>query len=237
MIRGIIFDLDGTLISLRADGSTFRREASAVLQRSGFQVDGVDRVSGRNYVQDLLDAAKAQIEQGLVSADYSRVRESTYRALDALELGWIRESRPLPGAIEALSSLRSSHGDALKMAILTNSGRPATDYALERFGFGRFVDRTFTRDDLPAMKPRPEGLKTAMASFSLSPSDVLFVGDSRVDILAAKAAGVRMVSVPTGGYDLQTLRKDGPDLEIESLFGLAKLVSSLMPAPPRRTSP
>lgn len=223
----MFFDLDGTLIALRADGSAFRREAAAELRRSGFEVDGIDRVSGRNYVQDLLDLAKAQIDQGLVQADFAQVRERTYRALDALEMHWIEGSHPLPGAVETLSRLRHSRWGGLKLAILTNSGRQATSYALEKFGFGKFIDRSFTRDDLPVMKPRPEGIRAAMASLSLRPEEAVFVGDSRVDILAAKAAGIRMVSVPTGGYDLETLRKDGPDHALGSLHDLEELLSSI----------
>lgn len=227
MIRGIFFDLDGTLISLRADGSAFRREASAELARSGFNVDEIAHVSGRNYVQDLLDAARSQIEEGKVNEDFQAVKERTYRALDALELHWIEGSHPLPGAIETLSALRASRGKALKLAVLTNSGRPATDYAMKRFGFGRFMDRSFTRDDLPVMKPRPEGLQAALRSLALQPDEVLFVGDSRVDILAAKAARVRIVSVPTGGHDLETLRRDGPDHAMGSLFELEELLTGL----------
>jgi HAD superfamily hydrolase (TIGR01509 family) len=215
------------LITLRADGSVFRREASAELLRSGFNVDGVGHISGRNYVQDLLDNAKSQIDQGLVQGGFDEVRERTYRAMDALEMKWIEGSRPLPGALETLSGLRTSRGDKLKMAILTNSGRPATRYAMERFGFGEYLDSSFTRDDLPVMKPRPEGLTAAMRSFSLAPSEVIFVGDSRVDILAAKGAGIRMVSVPTGGHDLEALMKDAPDHSISSLSELDELLSSL----------
>ena len=227
MIRGILFDLDGTLISLRADGSAFRREASAVLRERGFKVEDIVRVSGRNYVQDLLDRARAQIDQGLVKDDYAKVKERTYRALDDLEMGWIEGSAPLPGVVEGLTELRASRGDSIKLAILTNSGRPATQYALTKFGFSRFMDASFTRDDLPVMKPRPEGIQAALRSLLLMPAEAVFVGDSRVDILAAKGAGVRVVSVPTGGYDLATLRKDGPDHEVESFRQLERLVSSM----------
>lgn len=226
MIRGILFDLDGTLIALRADGSAFRREASAELRRIGFSVDQVDHVSGRNYVQDLLDRARLQIEQGAVSASFDEVKKRTYRALDALEMKWIEGSHPLPGVMETLSEL-GSRAPSLKMAVLTNSGRPATSYAMSRFGFGRYIDRSFTRDDLPVMKPRPEGVAAALSSLSLDRDEALFVGDSRVDIIASKAAGVRIASLPTGGHDLETLRKDRPDYTLGSMLELSSLLSSL----------
>ncbi|MDG6915479.1 MAG: HAD family hydrolase, partial [Nitrososphaerota archaeon] len=226
LIRGVIFDLDGTLIALRADGSAFRREASAELRRIGFRVDDVSHVSGRNYVQDLLDRARAQIEDGAVSASFDEVRARTYRALDALEMKWIEGSHPLPGVMETLSALRS-RGPPLRLAILTNSGRPATSYAMTKFGFGRYIDRSFTRDDLPVMKPRPEGVEAALRSLSLERDEALFVGDSRVDILASRSAGVRVVSVPTGGHDIETLKRDSPDYILGSMLELGSLVSSL----------
>jgi len=227
LIRGILFDLDGTLISLRADGSAFRREASAELRRIGFDVDSIDHVSGRNYVQDLLDAAKSQIESGKVKAEYAAVRERTYRALDALELGWIEGSHALPWTKETLANLRASRGRSLKLAVLTNSGRPATEYAMKRFGFGAYMDASFSRDDLPVMKPRPEGVLAALRTLGLRTDEAIFVGDSRVDILACKAAGVRIVSVPTGGHDIETLRKDGPDHAVASFLELEELLTGL----------
>jgi len=227
LIRGIFFDLDGTLIALRADGSAFRRVAAAELRRSGFEVDDILHISGRNYVQDLLDHAKAQIDQGHVSEDFDLVRERTFRSLDSLEMKWIRGSHALPGVIEVLSKLRASRGRSLKLAILTNSGRAATAFAMERFGFGEYMDASFTRDDLPVLKPRPEGVIAALRSMGLTKSEVLFVGDSRVDILAAKAAGIRIVSVPTGGHDIEALRKDGPDHAVSSMRELESLLSGL----------
>ena len=70
MLRGIIFDLDGTLISLHADGTAFRRGIADELTRGGFRMDLIDVTSRGLYVQDILDQARAQIEEGLVKTDY-----------------------------------------------------------------------------------------------------------------------------------------------------------------------
>ena len=227
MLRGIIFDLDGTLISLHVDGAAFRREIAKELTQSGFRIDLTDPDYKGLYVQDMLDLARSQIDQGLVKADYEHVRRRTFRALDALEVGWIRHSQLLPGA-EAILSRLSGEGKApITLALLTNSGRAATTYAMETLGFKRYFQTTFTRDDVPAMKPRPEGITTALTTLGLGKSEVLYVGDSPIDIIAARGAGIRIASVASARYDAEALRKLGADHALGSLSDLEDLLPRL----------
>jgi phosphoglycolate phosphatase len=227
LLRGIIFDLDGTLISLHVDGAAFRREIAQELGLGGFRMDLIEAHSKGLYVQDILDMARSQIEEGLVKADYEHVRVRTFQALDALELEWIRHSQLLPGA-EAILSRLSSEGKApITLALLTNSGRAATRYAMEHLGFKRYFPRSFTRDDLPVMKPRPEGISTALKELGLGKGEVLYVGDSPTDIMASRAAGIRIASVATGRYDVEALRKLGPDYTLGSLSELENLIPRL----------
>jgi phosphoglycolate phosphatase len=227
MLKGIIFDLDGTLISLHVDGAAFRREIADVLARAGFRMDLIDATSKGIYVQDILDRARSQIEDGLVKADYELVRRRTFSALDALEVEWIQHSRLLPGAEAILSRLSGEGKVPITLALLTNSGRAATKYALEGLGLGRYFSNSFTRDDLPAMKPRPEGIATALKALSLDRSEVLYVGDSPTDIMASKRAGVRIASVATERYDLGALAKLNPDYTLGALSELEKLIPRL----------
>ena len=227
MLKGIIFDLDGTLISLHVDGAAFRREIAAELARSGFRVDLANARPGSLYVQDMLDMAKSQIDEGLVSADYEEVRARTFRALDALEVEWIKHSRSLPGAEATLSRLRGEEGGRMTLALLTNSGRAATSYAMERLGLDRYFERSFTRDDLPAMKPRPEGIVTALQALRLDRKEVLYVGDSPTDIMATKGAGVRIASIASGRHDIEALRRLGADFILGSLSELEGLLPKI----------
>lgn len=227
MLKGIIFDLDGTLISLHVDGSAFRREIVQELSRGGFRMDLLQAESKSLYVQDILDRARSQILDGLVTADYDEVRRRTFKALDALEVEWIRHSRLLPGADAILSRLSGEGEGLVTLALLTNSGRAATKYALEELGLGRYFQRSFTRDDLPAMKPRPEGITTALAELGLRKGEVLYVGDSPTDILASRGAGIMVASVATHRYDAEALRKLGPDYTIGSLQELEELLPRL----------
>jgi phosphoglycolate phosphatase-like HAD superfamily hydrolase len=227
LIKGVIFDLDGTLISLHVDGAAFRKEIANELGRGGFRMDLIEADSKGLFVQDLLDRAKSQIDDGLVKADYERVKARTFRALDALELQWIRQSQLLPGAEAILSRLSRERHAPITLALLTNSGRAATQYALERLGFGRYFHSSFTRDDLPVMKPRSEGITAALSALRLARGEALYVGDSPTDIMATKGAGIRIASVATGRYDVDALRKLGPDYVLGSLSELEALLLRL----------
>jgi HAD superfamily hydrolase (TIGR01509 family) len=227
VLKGIIFDLDGTLISLHVDGGAFRKEIAEELARAGFRMDLIDATSKGVYVQDILDRARSQIEDGLVKADFELVRRNTFRALDALEVEWIQHSRLLPGAEKVLSRLSAEGKVPITLALLTNSGRAATDYALEGLGLDRYFSNSFTRDDLPAMKPRPEGITTALKALSLDRSEVLYVGDSPTDIMASKRAGIRIASIATERYDLGALAKLNPDYTLGALSELEKLIPRL----------
>jgi phosphoglycolate phosphatase-like HAD superfamily hydrolase len=98
---------------------------------------------------------------------------------------------------------------------------------MEHLGFKRYFHRSFTRDDLPVMKPRPEGISTALKELGLGKGEVLYVGDSPTDIMASRAAGIRIASVATGRYDVEALRKLGPDYTLGSLSELEGLIPRL----------
>jgi phosphoglycolate phosphatase-like HAD superfamily hydrolase len=70
------------------------------------------------------------------------------------------------------------------------------------------------------MKPRPEGLLMAVTLLSLPKESVYYVGDSTFDVMAAKAAGVKIVSVTTGNYSAERLRSQGADYVISSVSEL-----------------
>jgi phosphoglycolate phosphatase len=228
LLKGIIFDLDGTLISLHVDGTAFRKEIAEELTKSGFRMDLIDTTSKGVYVQNILDQAYSQIQTGLVKAKYEEIRERTFRALDELELEWITHSRLLAGAEATLGRLGGKTGLSKTLSLLTNSGSPATKFAIENLHLGRYFSSSFTRDDLPAMKPRPDGITTALGELGLSRNEVIYVGDSPTDILASRGAGVAIASVATGRYDAGALRALRPDYTLDSLEHLESLVLRLI---------
>ncbi|TLY12238.1 MAG: HAD family hydrolase, partial [Thaumarchaeota archaeon] len=81
--------------------------------------------------------------------------------------------------------------------------------------------------DVPAMKPKPDGILRALDLLNLSKDELLCVGDSVIDIQAADAAGVRVASVATGNYSCERLQAEGADLIMSSISELPALLRTL----------
>jgi phosphoglycolate phosphatase len=145
-----------------------------------------------------------------VEADFEMVKASLYRVLDELELRWNEKSEPVDGVEAVLAGLRSKY-PGVKLATLTNSGRAPSEALLRRYGLLKHFDFTFSRDEIPYMKPRPESITHALSVMGQPKEESLYVGDSIVDVRAARAAGVRVASVVSGRYSADRLRSEGAD--------------------------
>lgn len=215
MAAAAIFDMDGTLVTFRFDVRGTRRAILEELEAMDFDTHGLDLTTP---TQKILDAARAQAR---APAAYSRLRESVFRILDRFEIEAALTATPFPGTEDVLGQLRS---EGVRMAVLTNSGRVAATKSMEKAGLLEFFEFVLTRDDTETMKPSPEGLAQAADRLGLSPDRTFYVGDSPFDIMAARGAGVRVVSVTTGNYDASQLRKEGADLVISSLAELPPIL-------------
>lgn len=221
MLRCLLFDVDGTLVSMNVDGERLRATMAAELQKWGFDTSFI---GGGVYSQDIIDRAKLQVETGSVKADFRVVREQLYAALDALEMDWNARSEPIEGARAVLARLRTTHPD-VKLATLTNSGRAPSEWLLRKYDLLKYFDYTFSRDNLPAMKPRPEAVLHAVQEVGVRTQEAMFVGDSVIDVRSAKGAGVRIASVVTGRYTAEKLREEGTDYVLGSLWELFNLLN------------
>ena len=213
-----IFDIDGTLVTFRFDVQGTRRALIQELSARGFDVGGLGLTSP---TQQILDSARDQVSSGKVAADFPEVRRRIFTILDQFELDSVASSSVFPGTREMLEYLKSK---SVRLAVVTNSGRKAASDALRRSGLNTCFEFVLTRDDTDAMKPRPEGLVKAVSILGLDSDAVYYVGDSPYDISAAKAAGLKVVSVATGNYSVERLRHEGADYVIPSVSELPSLL-------------
>jgi 2-haloalkanoic acid dehalogenase type II len=214
----VVFDVDGTLVAFKFDVVGTRLAIIAELSRRGFDTSGL---GPSTPTQSLIETAREQAASGRVRADFSEARDAIYRILDASEVETGRTATPFPGARQTLDYLRTR---GLRLGVLTNSGRLAATEILARGGLSDCFEFVLCRDDVEMMKPRPDGLAMAVSVLGIPKGEVVYVGDSRYDIIAAKEAGVRAVGVASGNYSEEGLRAEGADAVIRSITDLPKLL-------------
>ena len=155
------------------------------------------------------------------------MRRSIYLLLDRFELEGSKRSAPFDDTRPTLEELRRR---GIKLAVVTNSGRLATTGLLTRYDLARYFEFVLTRDDVDHLKPHPDGLEKAVARLGLPSSRVVFVGDSVLDITAAKRAGLGVVSVATGNFRAEKLQAEGADVVLTRISELTGYLDGREPA-------
>jgi len=217
MAAAVIFDLDGTLVAFNFDVRGTRQVIIADMKIRGFDTTGLDQTTP---TQRILDAAKGQVPPRSES-DYADFHGSVFATLDRFELQGAESATPLSGVLVSLRYLKSK---GVRMAVLTNSGRKAASETLRKAGLEGFFEFVLTRDETDTMKPRPEGLAKASSTLGVPGGSIYYVGDSPYDIMAARGAGIHIVSVATGNYSMERLKADGADYVIPTLSELPRVL-------------
>lgn len=183
-IAALIFDFEGTLVDFQwrlAEAEAQLREVFASL---GYGTAG-------NYAELWNAAVELAAPQGRLAA----LRRDLGPIYDRWDADACTRWAPRPGATRLLNALA---GCGLRIGMVSNIGRAALGEALARFGFDRRLAPVVSRDDVDFLKPRPDGILRVLAEWKVAPQEALFVGDSRADVLAARAAGMPVAIVRNG---------------------------------------
>ena len=190
MMRGLIFDLDGTLVdTVYAHVFAWQR----AFAESGLAIDGW-RIHRRIGMSGGLFARAAARELGH-DIDASAA-EDLQRRHGELFREFLPERRPLPGAVELLRDLRRRK---IAYGIATSGRRPEIDRSLEVLGVGSDVV-VVGRGDVARAKPEPDLFIACGQRLGVAPSESYVVGDAVWDQLAARRAGILSVGLLSGGY-------------------------------------
>lgn len=210
-IRGVAFDLDGTLID-SAPGLT--AAVDSALYALELPVAGEDRVvtwigNGADVLMERAlnwarqERVSQRAAQGKPSVDSHDIPQDEQlrvlrRLFDRYYAEFAEEGSFLFPHVE--QTLAALHANGLPLALVTNKPTPFVAPILESLGIARFFSVVIGGDDVQNKKPHPEPLLKVAESLALAPEALLFVGDSRNDIQAAKAAGCASVGL-TYGYN------------------------------------
>jgi len=118
----------------------------------------------------------------------------------------------VPGVEETLKELRS----VFPMSVVSARGGRSTQIFLEQFNLSPFFRAVATAQTCEYTKPHPHPIIWAAEQMNVQPEECLMIGDTIVDIRAAKAAGAQSVGVLCGFGQEAELREAGADLILES---------------------
>ena len=211
----VIFDFEGTLVDFQWQLAPAEDELRCAFARLGF---GGDEFSRGNYATMWNCAADQLVPLGRMA----ELRQALGPIYDRWDLDTLSRWALRPGAEPMLRQLA---GCGVQLGMVSNVGRRALTGALGRFELARWLLPVVARDDVTYMKPRAEGILQTLSAWHRAPDEVLFVGDSRADVLGARAAGVP-VAIICGGECAETDFADiPPDHRISHLNELAGLIA------------
>jgi pyrophosphatase PpaX len=130
----------------------------------------------------------------------------------------------------ALSLIEQCRVQGRQTALVTSSPRTLMSAVLPRLGLHEQFDFIICGDDVKNYKPHPEPVLTTLSALGRLPHEAIMIGDSRVDVLAGKAAGTAtalfLPDDPNPLHSIEALRATGPDhifsdhSELPALLGL-----------------
>jgi phosphoglycolate phosphatase len=208
----LIFDLDGTLIDSKRD---LVDSVNATRIWAGLQALPDELVA--SYVGN---GAPVLIQRAFpdgTAADHARFLRyflDYYREhmLDATTL--------YPGVREALDRLHSAD---VAMAVLTNKPVRFSVHLIEGLGLDTHFFRIYGGNSFEEKKPHPLGIRLLMEESGAGASATMMVGDSAVDVLTARNAGVQACGV-SWGFQPETFSQAPPDLVIDDMRALAEMI-------------
>jgi 2-phosphoglycolate phosphatase len=219
-VDAVIFDLDGTIID---SIPIYFNLIDIVFQRLGLplipQKTIIEAVKDGDFNWDIvLPEARKDQKDELISGARTIIYE-IYPDLFGKDL------KLIPGAARALAEI-SENGK--KIGIVTSTPMEGIAYKLrplKRHGIEELFEVIITADDVQQKKPAAEPLIECVNLLGASLNKSVYVGDTRVDIRAGKAAGMKTIGVLTGFDDCETLKNESPDAIIDSVDQLPEAIT------------
>jgi len=206
--RAAVFDLDGTLIdSTHAIVESTARalaelgwpplEREVIVRHIGYKLEAV-------FPERSVEERRRLIE--VIGRHYAGLCEAGTRLCPGMG--------PL---VEGLA------GRGVPLGVVTSKRRDHSEAILKALGVRHHFRVLIGCEDVVRMKPDPEGLHRALAVLGTAPEACLYVGDTRVDVRAARGAGGAVAGVGWGTDGLAALEAEGVDHAVDRPEALGAL--------------
>lgn len=215
MTKAVIFDLDGTLLDTLED---LADSCNKTLMQFGFEERSIDQV--RLYVGNGI--AKL-MEQAVPSKATKEELEAAVKQMKFnYSLNWKNKTKPYEGIPELLAELAEK---GIKTAVVSNKPDPQVKELCGLF-FSEYMTNETAVGEKEGIKrkPAPDSLFEVMRILNVAKEDVIYIGDSDVDIMTAGNAGVKCISCSWGFRSEEFLKEKGASVIIKKPEELLQLL-------------
>ena len=199
MIKAIIFDLDGTLV----DSVKYHAEAWVkAFQKYGydFSHETLSQQIGKGseyIVGELLSSEEAE----KLHSDIAEYRKQYYQ--DNL----LEKVKPFPKVKELFKTIKD---DKIKIVLASSARTETIEHYKQLLEIEDLIDGATSTDDVEKSKPEPDIFISALDKLGdIAAEEVIVVGDSPYDAIAAKKANLKTIGLLGGGFSRQTLTDAG----------------------------
>lgn len=203
----LIFDLDGTLVDTLP---TIAKAINLCAKKFGFPERSLDevRLAVGNGVGVLL--------QRTMPSDAMSDRERREEIKRYFDICYEQTQAELDSCYDGVAeALRSFHRDGYALAVLSNKPDKLVKMIVENLFPNGIINVAIGQTDLPR-KPDPTVPLMIAESFGVASADAYFIGDSEVDVLTGRNAGMKTVAVSWGFRERRVLEEAEPDVIIDS---------------------
>lgn len=197
MIRGVILDVDGTLVDSNRLHAQAWFDAFGEAGLNGGTVLDLQRLIGMGSDR-LIPAAVGSAGEGPEAERLGERRAAIFREL------YLPSLRPTPGAAALVEALRDR---GLELAVASSARSDELRGLLEAAGVPWLADRATSGDEVEESKPEPDVIEAALAELGLPAEEVVLIGDTPYDVEAGTRAGVAVIALRCGGWDNVSLRE------------------------------
>ncbi|MEH0860076.1 HAD family hydrolase [Halobacteriovorax sp. DPLXC-1] len=188
MIKAVIFDMDGVLI----DAKEWHYEAlNKALNLFGQNISRYDHLVTYDGLPTKKKLEMLSLENNLPKGLHQLIND--IKQINTLEMAFTM-CKPRFIHQRALSKLKE---DGYKLGVCSNSIRQTVDIMMEKSDLQRFLDNSYSNQDVSKGKPDPEMYIKMINFFGLDPKECLIVEDNENGIKAAKASGAHLLKVET----------------------------------------
>lgn len=206
MIKACIFDLDGTLANTLESMAYVANEILEKLNLEPQPVENFKYYSGEGADMLIRRCLKDAGDPELTH--YEEVRSIYRKKFDEDPLYKVV---PYNGIMDTLEELKNR---GMKLAVCSNKPHVAAVKVIGQM-FDGYFDLVIGQSDAIRRKPAPDGPLKAASEFEVSPSECMYVGDTKTDMETGNAAKMHTVGVLWGFRDRQELESNGAEVVAE----------------------